>query len=191
MRLQARRIVLKYIDILLREEREKVNRFRNFLSDVVRQSDMVLLSLCTVSTLYGMVLIASATHFRNTFKYVAIQGFGLLLGVLLYFFLSSIDVSEVSKKWKWLLAFNFGFILLLRTPFGLTRNGNRAWLGVNDIGAQLGIGFLKNFPITVQPAEIVKITFIILLARQLALLEEKKTASRSNLSAIQRRSAAT
>lgn len=93
MRLQARRIVLKYIDILLREEREKVNRFRNFLSDVVRQSDMVLLSLCTVSTLYGMVLIASATHFRNTFKYVAIQGFGLLLGVLLYFFLSSIDVS--------------------------------------------------------------------------------------------------
>ena len=84
MRLQARRIVLKYIDILLREEREKVNRFRNFLSDVVRQSDMVLLSLCTVSTLYGMVLIASATHFRNTFKYVAIQGFGLLLGVLLF-----------------------------------------------------------------------------------------------------------
>ena len=174
MRLQACRIVLKYIDILLREEREKVNRFRNFLSDVVRQSDMVLLSLCTVSTLYGMVLIASATHFRGTLKYVAIQGFGLLLGVLLYFFLSSIDVSEVSKKWKWLLAFNFGFILLLRTPFGLTRNGNRAWLGVNDIGAQLGIGFLKNFPITVQPAEIVKITFIILLARQLALLEEKK-----------------
>ena len=84
--------MLKYIDILLREEREKVNRFRNFLSDVVRQSDMVLLSLCTVSTLYGMVLIASATHFRGTLKYVAIQGFGLLLGVLLYFFLSSIDV---------------------------------------------------------------------------------------------------
>ena len=166
--------MLKYIGILLREEREKVNRFRNFLSDVVRQSDMVLLSLCTVSTLYGMVLIASATHFRGTLKYVAIQGFGLLLGVLLYFFLSSIDVSEVSKKWKWLLAFNFGFILLLRTPFGLTRNGNRAWLGVNDIGAQLGIGFLKNFPITVQPAEIVKITFILLLARQLALLQEKR-----------------
>ena len=178
MRLQACRIVLKYIDILLREEREKVNRFRNFLSDVVRQSDMVLLSLCTVSTLYGMVLIASATHFRGTLKYVAIQGFGLLLGVLLYFLLSSIDVSEVSKKWKWLLAFNFGFILLLRTPFGLTRNGNRAWLGVNDIGAQLGIGFLKNFPITVQPAEIVKITFILLLARQLALLQEKKDLTR-------------
>ena len=174
MRLQTGKIVLKYIENFVRREREAVNRFRDFLSDVVRQSDMVLLSLCTVSTLYGMVLIASATHFRNTFKYVAIQGFGLLLGVLLYFLLSSIDVSEVGKKWKWLLAFNFGFILLLRTPFGLTRNGNRAWLGVNDIGKRLGVGFLENFPITVQPAEIVKITFILLLARQLALLQEKR-----------------
>ena len=178
VRLQTGKIVLKYIENFVRREREAVNRFRDFLSDVVRQSDMVLLSLCTVSTLYGMVLIASATHFRNTFKYVAIQGFGLLLGVLLYFLLSSIDVSEVGKKWKWLLAFNFGFILLLRTPFGLTRNGNRAWLGVNDIGKRLGVGFLENFPITVQPAEIVKITFIILLARQLALLQEKKDLTR-------------
>lgn len=178
MRLQTGKIVLKYIENFVRRECEAVNRFRDFLSDVVRQSDMVLLSLCTVSTLYGMVLIASATHFRNTFKYVAIQGFGLLLGVLLYFLLSSIDVSEVGKKWKWLLAFNFGFILLLRTPFGLTRNGNRAWLGVNDIGKRLGVGFLENFPITVQPAEIVKITFIILLARQLALLQEKKDLTR-------------
>ena len=177
MRLQTGKIVLKYIENFVRREREAVNRFRDFLSDVVRQSDMVLLSLCTVSTLYGMVLIASATHFRNTFKYVAIQGFGLLLGVLLYFLLSSIDVSEVGKKWKWLLAFNFGFILLLRTPFGLTRNGNRAWLGVNDIGKRLGVGFLENFPITVQPAEIVKLTFTLVLAKQLAWLKENRDLS--------------
>ena len=151
-----------------------MGKIRDFLSDVVRQSDLVLLALCVGSTLYGMVLIASATHFRGTLKYVAIQGFGLFLGVLLYFFFSAVDVSEISKKWKWLLIFNFGFILLLRTPFGLTRNGNRAWLGVNDIGKSLGVGFLESFPITVQPAEIVKITFILLLARQLALLQEKR-----------------
>ncbi len=151
-----------------------MGKIRDFLSDVVRQSDLVLLALCVGSTLYGMVLIASATHFRGTLKYVAIQGFGLLIGVLLYFFFSAVDVGELSKKWKWLLIFNFGFILLLRTPFGLTRNGNRAWLGVNDIGKSLGVGFLENFPITVQPAEIVKITFILLLARQLALLQEKR-----------------
>ena len=155
-----------------------MGKIKGFLSDVVRQSDLVLLALCTISTLYGMVLIASATNFRNTLRYVAVQGFGLFLGVLLYFFLSAVDVSELGKKWKWLLAFNLGFILLLRTPFGLVRNGNRAWLGVNDIGSELGVRVLANFPITVQPAEIVKITFIILLARQLALLQEKKDLTR-------------
>lgn len=155
-----------------------MGKVRDFLSDVVRQSDLALLALCVTSTLYGMVLIASATHFRGTLKYVAIQGLGLMIGVLLYFFLSAVDVGELSKKWKWLLAFDFGFILLLRTPFGLTRNGNRAWLGVNDIGERLGVGVLANFPITVQPAEIVKITFIILLARQLALLAEKRDLTR-------------
>ena len=155
-----------------------MGKVRDFLSDVVRQSDLVLLALCVTSTLYGMVLIASATHFRGTLKYVTIQGLGLMIGVLLYFFLSAVDVGELSKKWKWLLAFDFGFILLLRTPFGLTRNGNRAWLGVNDIGERLGVGVLANFPITVQPAEIVKITFIILLARQLALLTEERDLTR-------------
>lgn len=151
-----------------------MGKTREFLSDVVRQSDLVLLALCTLSTLYGMLLIASATNFRGTLKYVAVQGLGLGIGILLYFFFSAIDVYEISKKWKWLLGFNIGFILLLLTPFGLSRNNNRAWLGVNGIGEKLGIGFLENFPVTIQPAEIVKVTFILLLARQLALLGEKR-----------------
>ena len=102
------------------------------------------------------------------------QGLGLLIGLALYLFLSSIDIFELAKKWKWLLGFNVGFLLLLLTPFGQTRNGNRAWLGVNDIGKNLGVGFLRNFPVTVQPAEVVKIFFIVLLAYQLALLKDRR-----------------
>ena len=48
MRVQTGKIVRKYIENFVRREREAVNRFRDFLSDVVRQSDMVLLSLCTI-----------------------------------------------------------------------------------------------------------------------------------------------
>ena len=114
-----------------------MGRVRETLHDVLRQTDAVLLALCVASTLYGMVLIASATSFRGTLKYVAVQGLGLLIGLVLYFFLSSIDVFELAKQWKWLLGFNVGFLLLLLTPFGQTRNGNRAWLGVNDIGKNL------------------------------------------------------
>ena len=151
-----------------------MGRVRETLHDVLRQTDAVLLALCVASTLYGMVLIASATSFRGTLKYVAVQGLGLLIGLVLYFFLSSIDVFALAKQWKWLLGFNVGFLLLLLTPFGQSSGGNRAWLGVNSIGKKLGVDFLRYFPITVQPAEVVKVFFIVLLAYQLALLKDRR-----------------
>ena len=151
-----------------------MGRVRETLHDALRQTDAVLLALCVASTLYGMVLIASATSFRGTLKYVAVQGLGLLIGLVLYFFLSSIDVFALAKQWKWLLGFNVGFLLLLLTPFGQSSGGNRAWLGVNSIGKKLGVDFLRHFPITVQPAEVVKVFFIVLLAYQLALLKDRR-----------------
>ncbi len=157
-----------------------MHRGSGLLGDMLRQADWVLFGLCSLATFYGMLLILSATHtvYNGTLKYVAVQGVGYLLGSLFYFLLSSLDVVELSKKWKWVLGFNVGLIALLLTPFGMTRNGNRAWLGVNDIGKKLGVGVLKNFPFYVQPAEIVKITFIILLAKQLVYLREEHDLKR-------------
>lgn len=157
-----------------------MGRVREIIGDLVRQSDMLLWSLCSAATLYGMLLILSATHtvYRGSLKYVIVQGAGWCIGTAAYFLLSGIDIVELSKKWRWILGFNIGLILLLLTPLGLVRNGNRAWLGVNTIGAKLGIEALKNFPITFQPAEIVKITFILLLAYQLVHLSETRDLKR-------------
>jgi len=132
--------------------------------DLLRQSDWVLFALCSFVTTYGMVLILSATHtvYQGTLKYVIVQGVGYVLGSILYFLLSSIDIAEAGTRWKWLFGFNVGFILLLLTPLGMTRNGNRAWLGVT------------GFPLQLQPAEVVKITFVILLAHQLVYLREER-----------------
>ena len=143
-------------------------RGRGLLGDMIRQADLVLFALCSLATFYGMLLILSATHtvYHGTLRYVLVQGVGYALGSVLYFLLSGLDIVELSKKWKWLLGFNVGFILLLLTPLGLTRNGNRAWLGV------------RGFPLQLQPAEIVKITFIILLARQLVSLREERDLKR-------------
>ena len=145
-----------------------MGRIKDFFRDVAHQSDMVLWSLCTAATLYGMLLILSATHtvYHGSLKYVAVQGAGWVIGTVAYFLLSGVDIVELSKKWKWLLGFNIGFILLLLTPLGIVRNGNRAWLGVSW------------FPINIQPAEVVKITFIILLARQLVHLSETRDLKR-------------
>ena len=157
-----------------------MGRIREITGDLVRQTDMLLWSLCSAATLYGMVLILSATHtvYRGSLKYVIVQGAGWCIGTAAYFLLSGIDIVELSKKWRWILGFNIGLILLLLTPLGLVRNGNRAWLGVNTIGAKLGIEALKNFPVTFQPAEIVKITFILLLAYQLVHLSETRDLKR-------------
>ena len=118
-------------------------RGSGFFTDFLRQSDLVLFALCSLATFYGMLLILSATHtvYDGTLRYVIVQGVGYMLGSILYFVLSALDIAEMSKKWKWLFTFNVGFILLLLTPLGLTRNGNRAWLGVS------------GFPLQLQPAE--------------------------------------
>ena len=157
-----------------------MGRIREITGYLVRQTDLLLWSLCSAATLYGMLLILSATHtvYRGSLKYVIVQGAGWCIGTAAYFLLSGIDIVELSKKWRWILGFNIGLILLLLTPLGLVRNGNRAWLGVNTIGAKLGIEALKNFPITFQPAEIVKITFILLLAYQLVHLSETRDLKR-------------
>ena len=139
-----------------------LQRTKEFIADIFRQADMLLLALCTVASLFGILMIASATHYTGSLKNVIVQACALLLGVGLYFIVSAIDMNEVAKHWKWLTAFNFGFILLLVTPLGLNINNNRAWLGI------------EGFPINVQPAEVVKITFIIVLAKQLVWLKETR-----------------
>lgn len=137
-------------------------RTTGIIGDIVRQADPLLLGLCCVATAYGLLMITSATRFLDTYRHVIVQGVAALLGVVLYFLASMVDITELVKKWKWILLFNVGFILVLKTPLGLEVNGNLAWLDIPGI------------PVNIQPAEIVKLTFIMLLAQQLVWLKENK-----------------
>ena len=50
------------------------NRLKSILTDFFQQADLVLLALCCVSTLYGIVLIFSATQYMENgrwLRYVA------------------------------------------------------------------------------------------------------------------------
>ena len=137
-------------------------RTSGIIADIVRQADLVLLGLCCAATAYGLVMITSATRFLDTYRHVIVQGAAALIGIVLYFLASMVDVTELVKKWKWILLFNVGFILLLKTPLGLEVNGNLAWLDIPGV------------PVNIQPAEVVKLTFIILLAYQLVWLKENR-----------------
>lgn len=154
-----------------------LNRLKAILADFFQQADLVLLGLCCASTLYGMALIASATRYKGTagmIRYVGVQGVAMCLGICAYIFMSMVDVEILVKKWKWLVVFNVVFIGLLKSPFGVgaTTTGNQAWLKFPGIPFQIG------------PAEVVKITFTLLLAKQLAWLREEKRDLRSFSSAL-------
>ncbi len=125
------------------------------LKDFFKKGDMVLLVLCLVVAGFGVICIASATSaekFGGNFKYIAIQIISVGLGVLMYALVSSIDLDYLSEHRGMMVAFNI-FLLLLLIPFGTDNNtGNRSWL------------HFPGFPVNVQPAEICKITYIIIMA---------------------------
>ena len=148
-----------------------LNRLKAVLADFFQQADLILLGLCSSATLYGILLIFSATRYKNSNRYVVVQLAALVLGICVYIAFSMVDLEMLMKRWKLVTLFNAGFILLLLTPFGVEVYGNRAWLKFPGV------------PVTIGPAEVVKITFVMLLAWQLAWLQEEKRDLRSFRSA--------
>lgn len=132
------------------------------LQEFLKKGDMLLLSLCLLASGFGVALIFSATRYNDNNKEVAVQIVAILLGILVYILCTYVDFeSFVEKNWKWLLGFSIIFLLLLLTPFGVTRGGNRNWLQ------------FPGFPILIQPNEVVKIPYILLLAMQIHKLQER------------------
>lgn len=149
-----------------------LKRLKATLVDFFQQADLVLLALCCASTVYGIVLIFSATRYMHSNKFVVVQTVAMMLGVCVYIACSMLDLEVLLKRWAWILAFNIGFILLLLTPFGASEGGNRAWLR------------FPFLPVSIGPAEVVKISFVLLLAYQLQWLREEKRDLRSFPSAM-------
>ena len=132
-----------------------MHQFFEELKDFPKKGDWVLLILCLVTAGAGCIIIASATSaekFDGNARYILIQLVAVMLGCFMYAVVSSIDQDYISEHRGLLVAFNI-FLLLLLIPFGTDNNtGNRSWL------------HFPGFPVNVQPAEICKITYIIIMA---------------------------
>ena len=130
-----------------------MNHFISELKSFPKKCDWVLLLLCFVTSAFGCVVIASATSadkFDGNFRYVAIQVGATIIGIIAFALVSSIDV-EVMSEYRYLLVAINTFLLLLLVPLGTDHGtGNRSWL--------------KTPVINIQPAEICKITYVIIMA---------------------------
>ena len=132
-----------------------MHRFFEELQDFSKKGDWVLLVLCLITSGAGCIIIASATNaakFGSNTKYILIQLLAIMLGILMYAIVSSIDVDFMSEHRGAMVAFNT-ILLLMLIPFGTDNNtGNRSWLD------------FPLLPVNIQPAEICKITYIIIMA---------------------------
>ena len=137
-----------------------MHQFIEEFKDFTKKGDWVLLILCLVTAGAGCIIIASATNAEkfgdDHIKYIIIQLAAVMIGVFAYAFVSSIDVDFISEHRTALVAFNI-ILLLLLIPFGTDNNtGNRSWLD------------FKILPVMIQPAEICKITYILIMASVMA-----------------------
>jgi len=133
-----------------------MHRIKRGVQNFFRHGDMVLLTLCLVTSAFGCLIIASTTNAVGSFRYVLIQLIATGLGVCMYGLVSSVDVSFFSEHRYALVVFNC-LLLALIVPFGTDNGtGNKSWLD------------FPFLPIDIQPAEICKISFILILASVMA-----------------------
>ena len=136
------------------------------IREFFRKGDLILLSLCLMASGFGLVLIYSATRYEGGIKAVLVQVIGICLGVIAYMLLTFVDFQLFTEKnWKLLLGLSIILILLLLTPLGKSVGGNRNWLALDRI--------IPGFPMNLQPNEIVKLPFILLLALQITKIQDR------------------
>jgi len=132
------------------------------IKDFFKKGDVVLLGLCLAASAFGLALIYSATRYQHTNRPVIIQAIAICLGVAAYVLLTFVDFQLFTeKRWKLLLIGSVFFLLLLLTPLGVERYGNRNWIQI------------PHFPMMLQPNEIVKIPFILLLSLLIIRIQDR------------------
>ena len=128
-----------------------MQRYLSELKNFFRKGDMVLLILCLVTTAFGCLVIASTTNTMGSIRHVVVQIGAALIGVLSYALISSIDAETFAEHRSVMVVFNT-LLLFMLLPFGQTISGNRSWLD------------FPFLPFNIQPAEICKITYVLIMA---------------------------
>lgn len=132
------------------------------LRSFIHYSNLKLILLCLIASAYGCILVYSAAHgFGEGLSGSIIQIGASLGGLLLAIFISRFEYETICALWPLWSAVSLLLVLLTFTPLGLNATGT-------DDTAWLAIG-----PITFQPAELLKISFIISFSMHLSRVQDR------------------
>ena len=139
----------------------------------IKNTDLYLMLLGLVCSIYGMLLIYSATlnpvtALDGSTKNLYVQGAAIILGLAAFVALSLIDLENLGDLWKIFVIGNILLQFLLFTPLGTEVNGQRAWLN-------LGVTSL-------QPGELGKLIFIFTIAAHMTEIQDHITEWRGLVS---------
>ena len=129
--------------------------------DFFARGDMVLLILCLIASVFGTVVISSATASTGSMKYVYVQALGICIGLALYVFFTYVDIDTLADNWPILTVFNIALMCSLIFFGEAGDTGNNGWL--------------RFFGIGVQPSEVVKVSFTVVMAKHIAHLKNRNT----------------
>ena len=134
-----------------------------FIRNFFRKGDMILLTLCLVTTAFGCMVIASTSNYMGFTRYVIVQLVATGLGVICYALVSALDVDFLVEYRTGMVIFNL-FLIALLIPFGITVGGNKSWL------------HFPFLPVNIQSAEVCKMTFILIMASVMGSHQNRPSA---------------
>lgn len=138
-----------------------MKRLTDKVKEIAQKGDMILLALCVITTVFGIVMIYAATVGGDNARFIIIQSGCLLAGVIIYFALTAFDIEILAGQRALLFIFNTLFIAALLV-FGVEgESGNKSWLHFSFL------------PFNIQPAEVCKITYIIILAKTMSVSQTR------------------
>lgn len=139
-----------------------MQRFLGKIADYIRECDKILLFLCTFASLYGCAAVLSTTyHVNNSPRQFFVQLLCLILGLVAVVLISTFNYKTIERFWYVFLGTSL-LLVVLTFFIGYAPPGtdDKAWL--------------KLFGgMTLQPAELLKVAFIISFAYHLSLVQKK------------------
>ena len=123
-------------------------------NDIRKNFDFLLFFLTLAAAIFGIVMISSASP--DPFKYVLVQSGALFLGLVAVLILMVLDYEYLANISVYLYIISVALLVLVLIPgIGVYENGARSWF---RFGSLIGI----------QPAELVKLSFVITFSKHLS-----------------------
>lgn len=127
--------------------------------DAIRNIDFFLIVITVLAAVFGIVMISSAAGDHPT-RYVITQSAALVLGLIGVIIISILDYDYLARLSKYIyIACVVLLVLVLIPGIGSWRNGARSWFSLG--------------PLSFQPAELVKVGFVITFSKHLSEVGNK------------------